>query len=89
MVTKNSQLSSLQNIGKNVEQKLNAIGIFNVEDLKRLGAAEAYKRMEVQTPDKTLPLCYYLYSLQGAIMETHWDTIPEAIKEKLKKEVTQ
>ncbi len=87
MNTINSQLSSLQNIGKNVEQRLNDIGIFNLEDLKRLGAAEAYKRMKVQS-QKTLPFCYYLYSLQGAIMETHWDTIPEIIKEKLKKDVT-
>lgn len=83
----NDGLSNLQNIGKVLENRLNEIGIFNRNDLVKIGPVKAYKKMQERTPNKSLPVCYYLYSLQGAIDGIHWDVLPEAIKDELSKEL--
>lgn len=77
-------LSELQNIGKTVASRLHEIGITNHEELKKLGAANAYKWLSEQQPGKRLPVCYYLYSLEGAIQDKHWDAFSEAEKTKLR-----
>jgi DNA transformation protein len=28
-------------------------------------------------------VCYYLYSLQGALMGVHWDSVPKNVKDEL------
>jgi len=35
----------------------------------------------------TLPVCYYLYSLQGALLGLHWDDLPTELKTELRKQV--
>ncbi len=37
-------------------------------------------------PNQTIPVCYYLYSLQGALTGHHWNDLPERVKEDLRKE---
>ncbi|WP_373701122.1 MULTISPECIES: TfoX/Sxy family DNA transformation protein [Bacteroidales] len=34
-----------------------------------------------------MPVCYYLYSLQGALMDLHWNEISEELKQELLKQV--
>lgn len=80
----NRSLSELKNIGKTVAARLHEIGVTNEAELKKLGAAKAYKWMSDKTPDKHLPVCYYLYSLEGAIQNKHWDDFSEAEKAKLR-----
>ena len=82
-MTTKSHLSQLKNIGATVEQRLNEIGVFTREDLKRIGPAAAYRRIKHNYPDITLPRCYYLYSLEGALRDIHWDSIPDAVKRQL------
>lgn len=88
MPRKKSDLGQLKNIGPTIEQRLNEIGIRTRRDLERLGPAEAYKRIRAKTMSTT-PKCYYLYSLQGALMGVHWDELPEAMKDQLSREVEQ
>ena len=78
------QLSELKNIGKTVASKLHEIGVTNESELKNLGAAKAYKWLSDQNPGKHLPVCYYLYSLEGAIQNKHWDEFTEEEKTKLR-----
>ncbi len=78
-----SQLSALKNIGAIVEQRLNEIGIFTRADLKRVGPAAAYRRLKAKHPNTTLPRCYYLYSLEGALRDVHWDRLPAGVKRQL------
>lgn len=85
-MTIKSRLSELTNIGLVVEQRLNEIGVFTREDLERIGPSAAYRRMKENYPNKTLPRCYYLYSLEGALRGVHWDTLPDAVKRKLSKD---
>jgi len=84
MSMKNQALSDLKNIGKTVEAKLRTIGITGASDLKNIGAAKAYKRLSALVPSKHLPVCYYLYSLEGAIRNRHWNELSESEKKKLR-----
>lgn len=80
-------LNECKNIGSTILNKLNKIGVYSIEDLKRKTPAVAYIEICNQNPDKTTPLCYYLYSLHGALVNTHWKELPEKTKESLKKQV--
>ena len=83
-VMTSKSLSELKNIGKVVASKLHEIGITNEAELRKLGAAKAYKGLSNQYPDKHLPVCYYLYSLEGALKNKHWDDFSEKEKTKLR-----
>jgi len=80
----NKSLPELKNIGKTVASRLHELGITNEAELRKLGAAKAYKWLSDQNPDKHLPVCYYLYSLEGAIKDKHWDDFSEKEKTKLR-----
>lgn len=80
---KKSELSHLKNIGPTIEKRLNEINIYTRSDLERIGPVKAYQWICRNYPDKTIPVCYYLYSLQGALTDIHWDKVPKKIKEKL------
>ncbi len=82
MVTQS--VSDLKNIGKTVETKLRTIGIHSAADLINMGSAKAYKWLSTQEPNKHLPVCYYLYSLEGAIQNKHWNDFTEVQKKKLR-----
>jgi len=81
---KNRPLSDLKNIGKTVSCRLHELGVTKEAELKKLGAAKAYKWLSEQTPNKHLPVCYYLYSLEGAIQNKHWNELSEKEKQKLR-----
>ena len=77
-------LSELQNIGRTVASRLHEIGITRESELKKLGSVNAYKWLSEKTSNKHLPVCYYLYSLEGAIQNKHWDDFSEKEKTKLR-----
>jgi len=81
-----SQLGALRNIGPTIELRLNAVGIYTREDLRRIGPAEAFLKMQAQAAGK-LPVCYHLHSLEGALTDRHWDDVPAATKALLLKDV--
>jgi len=83
-----NDLKYARNIGSTIEKQLNEIGVFSLKDLIKLTPVKAYKKICKSNPGKTFPVCYYLYSLQGAIMDLHWNDIPEEIKLNLKKHIT-
>lgn len=85
-MTTSTRLADLKNIGVTVERRLHEIGIFTREDLERIGPAVAYRKMKTKYPDVTLPRCYYLYSLEGALRDVHWNNIPDAVKRRLSAE---
>lgn len=78
-------LLGLKNIGKTVASRLHDLGITSETELKKLGSAKAYKWLSEQTPDRHLPVCYYLYSLEGAIQNKHWDEFSEKEKTDLRR----
>ncbi len=79
------KLTDLKNIGEKIAGRLNETGIFSEEELHFYGAIEAHKMIKKNHPSETLPVCYYLYSFEGALCNKHWNEIGEEKKETLKK----
>ena len=76
-----ANLTSMRNIGKELERKLKLTGIESAEDLIALGSKEAYFKLKLRFPE----VCsVHLYALQGAIENTDFNMLPEEIKKDLK-----
>lgn len=80
-------VNGAKNIGPTIARRLNEIGVYTLAELHNMGPAKAYQAIKQQYPDKTLPVCYYLYSFEGALTDTHWNDIPEKRKQQLLKEI--
>ncbi|WOF73869.1 TfoX/Sxy family protein [Parvibaculaceae bacterium PLY_AMNH_Bact1] len=76
-------VGQLRNIGPTVARRLMEIGVRTRHDLKEVGPATAYVHMSANSPGKHLPVCYYLYSLEGALKDLHWNDVPEETKRRL------
>lgn len=83
----NSDLKNAKNIGTTIEKYLNEIGIFTLADLAETTSAKAFIKICEQHPEKTIPVCYYLYSLEGALLNLHWNDLPSELKEELKDKI--
>ena len=74
-------LSSLNNIGKTLEQKLIEVGITTPEELKNAGAENAL--LSIRAIDETA--CFnMLCALEGAIQGIRWHDLPKQRKVELK-----
>ena len=76
-----SELTSLKNIGKEMERKLQSVEINSAEELKQLGSKEAFFRLKTRYPQVCL---VHLYTLQGAIDNTEYNQLPAETKKDLK-----
>lgn len=75
------------NIGRAIARRLREVGVHTVADLERIGPAAAYLRIGETHPGKTIPVCYYLYSLEGALRGKRWDAIGTRAKRSLLRQV--
>ncbi len=82
-------VGQLKNIGPTVARRLNEVGIHTKDDLQRVGAVSAYCEIKQLHPEARTPLCYYLYSLEGALRGQHWDSLGEGVKKSLRNEVAR
>lgn len=80
-----SDLAQLRNIGRTIQRRLLAVEINTEKQLRKVGAVEAYKLIREKFAEESIPVCYYLYSLQGALMNCHWDALPDDKKEDLRR----
>jgi len=76
-----SELTSLRNIGKELERKLKLADISTAEALKQVGSKEAFIRLKVRDPHVCL---VHLYALEGAISGMEYNQLPEDVKQNLK-----
>ncbi|WOO43077.1 TfoX/Sxy family protein [Rubellicoccus peritrichatus] len=83
------RVSELRNIGTLIASRLHEIGVDTEEDLRSMGAVEAHRRIKDNYPDKTLSVCYYLYSFEAALRDIHWDDLSNLEKEALKKKASE
>ena len=79
-----TELTSLQNIGKTMEQKLNSVGITTAEELKAIGSKGAFAKLKRKYPNEKSMCLVHLYALEGAITDTNYNQLPEKTKENLK-----
>ncbi len=75
------KLSKLPNVGKVIEKRLNAIGIFTSEELINTGSKDVFFRIKMF--DNTACL-HMLYAIQGAIEGKPYTQLSESTKEDLK-----
>lgn len=76
-----AELTSMRNIGVEIEKKLKAIGIGSAEELERVGSRAAFVRLKVHYPNVCL---VHLYTLQGAIDGIEYNQLSEETKRELK-----
>lgn len=74
----------LRNIGVVTARQLVEVGIVHPAILRRLGAEEAYRRLCEHEGFCGRYNAVYLYALEGAILDCHWQQIPEERKEAYK-----
>ena len=70
----------LRNIGPKSMAWLRQTGVRSLEDLKSVGALAAYVRVKRAGFRPSLNL---LYALEGAILDCHWQEIPDARRSEL------
>ncbi len=64
-----AELSSLKNIGKEIERKLKTIGINSAEELKKIGSKDTWFRLKLKYSEICL---VHLYTFEGAITNTNF-----------------
>jgi DNA transformation protein len=84
----NRKLTDLKNIGKKIAGRLNEVGVFSENDLRKIGSVKAHRTIKMKYPNETLPICYYLYSFEGALRDKHWDDIGAKKKRELKNQIS-
>lgn len=72
----------MQNIGTEMEKKLESIGICSAEELIQTGSKEAFVRLKMRFSNVCL---VHLYTLQGAIDNIAYNQLPDEIKQDLKR----
>ena len=75
-----TELTSMRNIGKEIEKKLKSIEICSAEELKQVGSKEAFFRLKARYSNVCL---VHLYTLQGAIDNIEYNQLSEATKRDL------
>ena len=76
-----SDLTLMINIGKEMERKLNSVGIYSSAELSYLGSKEAFFSLKMTYPN----VCaVHLYVLEGAISDTKYNELPDNVQSKLK-----
>lgn len=75
-----STKDKLRNVGPKSGAWLRQVGVRSLSDLEDIGALEAYMRVKRAGFRPSLNL---LYALEGALLDCHWQDIPEERRSEL------
>lgn len=76
-----SELTSMMNIGKEMEKKLIAVGIDSPKKLMESGSKQAFLKLKEKYPQICL---VHLYALEGAVCNVEFNSLSEDKKKELK-----
>lgn len=76
-----SELTSMMNIGKEMEKKLTAVGIDSPKKLMESGSKQAFLKLKEKYPQICL---VHLYALEGAVCNVEFNSLSEDKKKELK-----
>ena len=76
-----AKLTSMMNIGKELERKLTSVGIDSAEKLMAEGAEQAFLRLKEAYPQVCL---VHLYALEGAVSQAEYNSLSPDRKRALK-----
>ena len=74
-------LTSMMNIGREMEKKLTSVGIESPGELMEAGAKNAFLRLKQKYPNVCL---VHLHTLEGAIHNVPYNSLPEDRRKELK-----
>ena len=80
-MSNDSEISRLRNLGEKTEVWLNEIGVFGLDDLRRLGSIEIYRLLRQRGYPVSLNL---VYSIEGAISDTDWRELSPQLRADLR-----
>jgi len=75
------KVADLKNLGFKSAQVLERIGIYHADELKSVGALQAFVRLKEET--NINPSLNFLYAMVGAIEDKHWSKVCQTDKAKL------
>ena len=76
-----AKLTSMMNLGRELERKLTSVGIGSAEQLMALGSREAFARLKAAYPQVCL---MHLYALEGAVQSVEFNGLSGEVKRALK-----
>lgn len=88
MTDKSIPVEQLRNVGPTIARRLREVDIRTKYELRTVGPVTAYRRICAKYPGRTIPVCYYLYSLEGALRDEHWDALGPRVKKQLLDQVS-
>ena len=71
-------IDTLPGIGPMTQSRLAEAGIRSVDDLRSMGAVEAYRRLKFMLPRQVS--LNALYALEAALRGCHWLDLPQDVK---------
>lgn len=74
-------VDALRNLGPRSREWLAQIGIHTTDDLRRVGAIEAFVQLQALTPKVSLNL---LYAAHAALQDRHWQDVTPDEKDMLR-----
>ncbi len=77
----NTPIAQLKNLAEKSAKCLTDIDVYCFSDLKRMGSVQAFLRMETQGSFK--PSLNFLYAMEGALQNVHWNHIDHQQKSRL------
>lgn len=80
-------IKECKNIGTKTAPYLYEAGIYGIEDLRKLGAEEAFFQIWSKNPEKVMLHPVYLWALEGAIFGVGWKDISDERKKEFKEYV--
>lgn len=75
------ELTSMMNIGREMDKKLRSVGIDSAEKLIETGIKQAFLNLKEKYPGMCL---VHLYALEGAVQNTEFNNLSEEKKKELK-----
>jgi DNA transformation protein and related proteins len=75
-------LERMRNLGPVIAGRLRAVGIETPEELRKLGAIDAYVRLKLAFRTETTHS--HLYALHGAVTDVRWYALPEGARAALR-----
>jgi len=80
-------LERMRNLGPIIASRLRAVGIETPEELRRLGAIDAYVQLKRAFPAETTYV--QLYALHGAVTDVRWYALSEGARAALRDAVAR
>lgn len=79
-------IEELRNVGPKSSQWLRDVGIFTIDDLRKLGPVVAWHLVREQQEGVTINL---LFALAAGLKGQDWRQLPKAVRQKLRSEAAQ